>query len=422
MSFMDECTDSSAGVQMSLDGPALPPPPGVIPNFDHPINGNDLATLTNIVCLTITTVTFVLRAYVKIFCVKRLQIEDYLITVALGTFISCICCNIWIMNSCGVLVHQWNIRLKDIGSVLYIFLIGSSLSSIALIILKASILLEFIRIFVPPGTRNSFFWISVALLIIHTIFQATYIIFQNLSCNPPRKVWDITMSGTCIDIKVLHVLVASVNLVINIIILFLPQKAIWSLNMSLKRKIGVSMTFTIGLLACVSAMLRLNETLIYYHTDDVLFAESGMYLWALGEMTCLFLVFCVPAIPKAFVDGRFKKISRSLFSRCPWPRNCGSRWFLWSRRAKSPSSSLGYPLHGGYAHDDTEASSDESIMGPVTEITAGAKDDDERLSEGPGIWCTTLVRTEVTTATNRGGLGRRDQNKEFERYQRLLLS
>ncbi len=59
-----------------LNGPALPPPPGVVPNFDNPGRWNYWGILTNVLCLTITLAVIGLRAYVKIFCVKKPRIED----------------------------------------------------------------------------------------------------------------------------------------------------------------------------------------------------------------------------------------------------------------------------------------------------------------------------------------------------------
>ena len=62
--------------QAILDGPAMVPPPGVIPNFDHPPNkdgwGYGIASTAAVLC----TLFVILRVYSRVFYHKKLAIED----------------------------------------------------------------------------------------------------------------------------------------------------------------------------------------------------------------------------------------------------------------------------------------------------------------------------------------------------------
>lgn len=60
----------------SLDGPALAPLPGVVSNFENPPNNNPLAYATLAISLVFSSLFLLARAYSKIFCMKRVQIED----------------------------------------------------------------------------------------------------------------------------------------------------------------------------------------------------------------------------------------------------------------------------------------------------------------------------------------------------------
>ncbi|KAI3325752.1 hypothetical protein HD806DRAFT_553010 [Xylariaceae sp. AK1471] len=411
--------------QMILNGSALTPPPGVVPNFDHPPNENYLGILTNFICVITTLVVVLLRAYVKIFCMKKVQIEDL---AALGTFIGCIYCNMWMIDISGLFVHQWDIRLKDLSRIIYILHIGANLCAVTIMALKASILMEWIRIFVPFGTRNSFFWTSAIVLALHTLFHVAWVFAENLSCTPYRKIWDITVSwGTCINVKGLYVPAAAVNLASDIIILILPQKAIWALQMSKKNKIGVSLMFTIGFLACVAATIRLYETVVFYHSDDLVYAQAGMYLWALAEMTCLFLVFCVPAIPKAFVGRGLKSKVKTMLS---WrglrsstkTAGDGDSQSSSSVQRVRPLSGRLYRQHEGNPSDDLKKtpSADSEFKGPITEITADG--------HGPtyqgvaGILCTTQFTAEIITrGADPNAHVESDENKSYERYQWSMM-
>lgn len=55
---------------------ALPPPPGVTPNFENPPNANWKAEIVLVVNLVIICVLAIIRAWSRIFIVKRIRIED----------------------------------------------------------------------------------------------------------------------------------------------------------------------------------------------------------------------------------------------------------------------------------------------------------------------------------------------------------
>lgn len=59
-----------------LNGPALSPPPGIIPNLDDPPNHNEFALGVTTFLLVVSTIGAFLRAYAQLFCIKKLHIED----------------------------------------------------------------------------------------------------------------------------------------------------------------------------------------------------------------------------------------------------------------------------------------------------------------------------------------------------------
>lgn len=115
-------------------------------------------------------------------------------------------------------------------------------------LIKAAILLEWLRIFLPKGTRNYFYWISVVMLSVDILFYSAALIAINLTCMPHNKIWDPTVSGHCIDSKPLDITSAAINFVIDVIVLILPQKVIWGLQMSFSKRLGVSAVFMFGIL------------------------------------------------------------------------------------------------------------------------------------------------------------------------------
>jgi hypothetical protein len=67
---------SPAEQQALLSGPALPPPPGVLSDFDDPPNGNAEGASIMAICLFAVAVSGLMRIYSRIFVVKRARVED----------------------------------------------------------------------------------------------------------------------------------------------------------------------------------------------------------------------------------------------------------------------------------------------------------------------------------------------------------
>lgn len=116
---------------------------------------------------------------------------------------------------------------------------------------KAALLLDWIRIFVPGRkTRNTFFWCSTMIIVLNTMFYTAATITLNLACTPYRYNWDKLLpgGGHCVDIKSMYLAGACINLVSDVTILILPQQIVWRLQMSTKRRFGVSIVFAAGVL------------------------------------------------------------------------------------------------------------------------------------------------------------------------------
>ncbi|KAI1485446.1 hypothetical protein F5X96DRAFT_659932 [Biscogniauxia mediterranea] len=301
--------------ELILDGPALAPPANVTSNFDNPPNNDGLAHGVFAVCLFFATFSFSVRIYARAIRTKKLRVEDFCTIVAYGCYIGFIYCAYRLMAEYGYFIHQWDLRVKDLIEISYILHVGGVLYSVTLPMLKSAILLEWSRIFVPLGTRNAFWWICVVLIGIQLSLMVGSVVSLCLTCIPYQKIWDITLPGKCIEKSKVEITTAAVHLASDLVILSLPQKVIWTLQMSVKQKLGVSVIFSLGVLACVSAAFRLAVTIQYSTAADVIYAVSSVILWALAEMTCGFIVVGMPTAPKALYEtGLATRIKEGLKS------------------------------------------------------------------------------------------------------------
>lgn len=117
-----------------------------------------------------------------------------------------------------------------------------------MLFLKAAILLDWIRLFVPGYTKNKMYWACVIVLAINTSFYIAGIFVMTLSCRPITKTWEPLSEGTCMNRRNYDFTSACINLVMDIVILIIPQGVIWKLQMTFKKKLGIGFLFSVGIL------------------------------------------------------------------------------------------------------------------------------------------------------------------------------
>lgn len=113
--------------------------------------------------------------------------------------------------------------------------------------LKVAILVDWCRLFVA-GTRTFFFWGSVAVIGLQTAFGIAAIFLLTFQCVPHEAIWDFTIKARCLPLNPLQITAGLVHLVSDVAIFLLPQKIIWTLNMSLRKRFGIAVVFGLGAL------------------------------------------------------------------------------------------------------------------------------------------------------------------------------
>ena len=115
-------------------------------------------------------------------------------------------------------------------------------------LLKIAILMEWLGMFVSRGTRTWFFWASWIMIVVQALFGVAIVIALNLACIPTKKKWEFWVPGTCINAHDIETASAAFQLFSDCFVLFIPQKIIWDLQMSWKKRLGVSIIFSLGVL------------------------------------------------------------------------------------------------------------------------------------------------------------------------------
>jgi hypothetical protein len=113
------------------------------------------------------------------------------------------------------------------------------------------------KIFVVNHKSTTYLLIQLVLWL-NFLFYTAMTLSVIFMCSPIRKFWNPTLPGHCVNSFAIIVVSAVFNVVSNIATVFLPVRAIWQLQMPMKRKLGVSSVFMAGLLyaiQCYSVIL-----------------------------------------------------------------------------------------------------------------------------------------------------------------------
>ncbi|RYP20630.1 hypothetical protein DL765_002701 [Monosporascus sp. GIB2] len=285
--------------QAILNGPGLEPPPNVIPNFENRPNDNGIAHGTFAACIVLSSIFIVLAVYAKAAHFKKVYIEDVCAAIAIIGWIGMLVYVYQALVQYGFFVHQWDLRMYEVAEFFFLIYIATIFYFVVMSTIKAAILLEWTRLFVPLDRRTKFFWICHIVAWTNFVASVTMMFLVAFACNPREKYWNPLVEGKCLDANATAFSAPIVNLAFDIIALVLPQKVIWNLHLPLRKKLGVSVLFALGILACVSAALRIGYSVTFYRDPDRSYNIGPVALWCLAEATSGILIYSAPAAPRA---------------------------------------------------------------------------------------------------------------------------
>ncbi|KAF2731127.1 hypothetical protein EJ04DRAFT_443648, partial [Polyplosphaeria fusca] len=276
--------------------PALPPPAGVEPNFEHPPANRALVLGIMVPCLTITTIGTLLRLYVKTFIMRKWHLEDWLLPLVFAFTVAGYV-PVFHVYTFAPVVHQWNLRLGALQSFLLDVHVGLIFYDVTMLTLKLAILVQFLRIFIPE--RNFSYWATHALIWCNTIFYLAMLFVQLFACKPIRKQWDpLVTGGSCLDIPLTYLISQSFNFALDALILVWTQAIIWTLHMSITKRIKLGVLFFAGLIGVVAAAGSIFMNARMFNTDDQSYWYALSALMIFPETTAGFLVLSLPVVPK----------------------------------------------------------------------------------------------------------------------------
>ncbi|KAI8947244.1 hypothetical protein F4801DRAFT_592748 [Xylaria longipes] len=383
------------------NSPAAQPPPDIIPDYTNPPNENRLALGVIGASVVVAVLSGLLRLYSKVFCTSRanLKPEDYLGLASFPFFFAATWSLCQIPQEAGFFVHQWNFQVKNLEWFLYYYILSTTLNCVTLLLAKATILLEFSHIFVARPHRNKFYWLCYGMITANTALYIVTILVITFACTPRERLWRPYVAGTCINLDAFNIFIATFHVIFDILMLLLPQSVIWKLALTKKNKIGLSVVFSVGALACIWAGGRVASAVYLSETRDASYAYSHYVMWGLAEVATAILVFCAPAFPAVFrKSSPPRRFSRFLQSKIKTPYSLES--FSPNSKLPKPSSTMVPQAMSGSRCTRFDSDSLVSLteLEPV-KIKSGGRFDEESLG---GILVSTEINIESQASNSKG--------------------
>ncbi|KAH7361008.1 hypothetical protein BKA65DRAFT_547708 [Rhexocercosporidium sp. MPI-PUGE-AT-0058] len=249
-----------------------------------------------------------LRCYSQYSKIRRLGSDDWLALAAGLTLIPYVVIDIYngLINGYGR--HYWDLDPTKIENLLKVFYVSELLYIVALTLVKASILVFYLRVFTPRW----FVIVDLMTLCVAVLAGLAIMFCLIFQCSPISGVWDRTQSTQCLDVNTLSYLSAAISVVLDVVILILPIPVLIRLKMSFKEKLSLIMMFSLGSLACITSGIRLKYLVAFATSKDPTYlpltGDNALpAIWSFIEICVALICACLPAM-RALLSHWFPSI------------------------------------------------------------------------------------------------------------------
>ncbi|KAE8386308.1 integral membrane protein [Aspergillus alliaceus] len=257
--------------------------------------------------LVFATGGLLVRLWVRMRYLAGVNFDDLLcVTSWVFTCVLCVVC--MCMTKYGLGKHIGTVQsFDDRGMFLKLNFVTMLAYVLALGAIKISFCLLYLHIF--PGEKFRLAcWSILAILVAETLEETLVVIFQ---CQPIHKAWDPTglVEGKCVDMTLFYYINFGIKLATDLALFVMPVPKLMQLKMTVGKRVGLVVMFSLGLLVCVTSIIRV--TYMNSFKDDHTWALVGAMNWSCVEVAVAIFIACIPSF-KSLVTYRFPALQRLL--------------------------------------------------------------------------------------------------------------
>ncbi|KAK6541429.1 hypothetical protein TWF694_007240 [Orbilia ellipsospora] len=243
----------------------------------------------------IATFGITLRLYVRVHIMKQPSWDDWVMVVAwisMATYL----CLIGFLTKYGLGIRREYFNPEWYRSAL---MIGVGIEAVCYCIItavKISILLLYLR-FVPYRTTRALI-VSTIYLLVGFMTICEIVVF--LQCRPLRSVWDLNVTGDCINMTAFLYSTAVLHILLDVWVLVLPIPTLLKIKRPGTQKVVLLGIFLIGGLAAAVSCVRLYAIRIFTTSNDPIYDATPINIWSFIEMGLGILCACIPTLRPLF--------------------------------------------------------------------------------------------------------------------------
>ncbi|KAL4930776.1 CFEM domain-containing protein [Aspergillus undulatus] len=289
---------------------------------DYPTsNDTGVFPITNIVGIIVAIISVALRVANRAMD-KRLGMDDYLIILSL-LFAAAISGIGIKLKDYGLGKDIWTVPFDDIRQTLKLFFVEEELYCICIAIVKCSILMLYLRLF-PNREMRIASYITLGATVVWGVVAFFVLLF---SCKPISyywNEWDGEHEGTCLSHNKILLAHSTINIILDVVVLVIPVPTLLTLQMPLRKRLGVAAMFVVGIAVTVISIFRLVETVGFNSTTNPTRDFVPVGIWSLLEFDVAIMCACMPAMRSLFIRFYTVGIKTPLQSYGSSIRNKGS--------------------------------------------------------------------------------------------------
>ncbi|KAL2835376.1 hypothetical protein BJY01DRAFT_223792 [Aspergillus pseudoustus] len=289
---------------MELSDPAIPAPAGQVSDLQNPEDViHTVNFATQVVCLVVVTIIVALRFAVKARLRKPLELEDYSTIIGWVLFVG-FCANMIILGNYGGGYHAWDVSKRDMINFQKASYAVTLVYVPMVFVIKVALLAVMLRIFAPDRHKVMIVYVTIAVLLLYYIPALFIKIFF---CKPISAYW--YGGGKCLDQRKVIIADATISMISDFWILVLPIPMLWSLKMSLNKKLRVVGILGAGGLATGFSIWRLVMMVDESRTPDTTWFWIHCVLTGNAEAGIGLICACLPTLSSYIVSRKLKSQS-----------------------------------------------------------------------------------------------------------------
>ncbi|KAH7125797.1 hypothetical protein EDB81DRAFT_860524 [Dactylonectria macrodidyma] len=245
--------------------------------------------------LTLITTFVAIRFFVRSVLLRRIDWDDALVFTSWSLAVALLS-TVFTLTNVGLGSHLDDVsddnlreflRLQTVASLTYIW---------GFVTVKMSFAVLYFRLI--PGTFYRRINQGLLVLLLAQGIEECLVVI--LKCNPVDKAWMTSKQGTCLDLRSFYYASFGIKFTTDIVLFAQPIPAIWRLQLSAAKRIGVLVMLSLGLFVCVISIIRV--TYIAGLKDDITLVDAlvDSIMWSEVEICALIMCACIPSFRPFF--------------------------------------------------------------------------------------------------------------------------